>query len=217
MENKIIGFVGLDVQDTILYLSRIFYHMGKSVLMADYSESQALYYSIPLISGMDADSMLIEYRDTFFTCGPIREKEMQRFDVVMIFFGFEVCAELDCCTHIIYTTDYEKNHIEKLGNLKHQGKEYSQLVYRNAGKTWDIPEYGLPLAAGIREECRYICNDSSREKALRFQCQYNEVYGFRGISAAFRKYLKATVRAVFPEEAAQKKFQVCFKRAEMGA
>ena len=38
MENKIIGFVGLDVQDTILYLSRIFYHMGKRVLMADYSE-----------------------------------------------------------------------------------------------------------------------------------------------------------------------------------
>lgn len=215
MENKIIGFVGLDVQDTILYLSRIFYHMGKSVLMADFSESQALYYSIPLITGADAYSTIVEYRGTFFTCMPIEEKEMKAFDVVMVFFGFEIGRGAAYCSHMIYTTDKEKNHIEKLCRLKKENYEYNQLVYRNAGKRKRL-EYEPLLAAGIREECQYICNDSTKEKELRFQCQYNELYGFHGISAAFRKYLKDTVRAVFPEEAAKKEFHACFRRAEMG-
>lgn len=216
MENKIIGFVGLDVQDTILYLSRIFYHMGKRVLMADYSESQALYYSIPLIPGTDAYAGLVEYRGTYFTGGPIREKEYGKFDVIMIFFGFAARREMERCTHMIYTTDSEKNHTERLRevsseNAPGENAEYSQLVYRNAGRS--VKE---GRALSVREVCQYSCNDNSREKKLRMKCQYNEIFSFRGISAKFRHYLEETVRAVFPEEGMGKAFSESFRRAQEG-
>ena len=85
MECKIIGFMGLDVQDTILYLSRIFYQMGKRVLMADYSESQALYYCIPMIPGTNDYAETIEYRGTYFTRGLLRQENYKEYDVIMIF------------------------------------------------------------------------------------------------------------------------------------
>lgn len=215
MKSKIMGFVGVDVQDTILYLSRIFRNMGKRVLMADYSESQALYYSIPFIPGMDAYSDMIEYRNTYFTCGPLEEKQMKEFDVVLVFFGFEVCREFQFCTHVIYTTDYEKNHLERLADIRHETAEYQQLVYRNAGQSGRVSKPALKLDA-VREECQYICNDSRREKSLRVQCQYNDNFGFQGISAAFRNYLKETVAAVFPAETKDKSFRRSFYQAETG-
>lgn len=215
MNSKVIGFVGLDVQDTMLYLSRIFLHMGKRVLLADYSESQALYYSIPLVQGMNAQSMLIEYRDTFFTCVAITEKELREFDVILLFFGFMKRRELELCTHMIYTTDFERNHLEKLPELRGNKKEYIQLVYRNTGRQKQGGKQ-FPFAAEIKEDCQYYCNDSSREKRLRRQCQYNDAYGFRGISSGFRRYLYDTVKAVFPEEAMGKEFAASFRRAEMG-
>ncbi|MBQ9120207.1 MAG: hypothetical protein IJY09_09190, partial [Lachnospiraceae bacterium] len=213
---RILGIVGVDVPDTMLYLSRIFYHMGKRVLMTDYSESKALYYSIPLVPGTDVYSMRIEYRDTFFTCGAITEQELQEFDVVMIFFGFAWRKELDLCSHLIYTTDFEKNHLEKLAELKKKGTVYTQLVYRNVGKDRYLQRRKPFFSTEIREECQYYCNDSSKEKRLRRQCQYNDSYGFRGISSGFRKYLSETVRAVFPDEAGERGFAECFRRAEMG-
>lgn len=218
MGNKVIGFVGLDVQDTILYLSRIFYQMGKSVLMADYSESQALYYSIPMIPGTDSYTTHVEYRGTYFTSGPVRERDFGVFDVVMLFFGFEARREAQYCTHMIYTTDGEKNHLERLWQLRGISAEYLQLVYRNAGAAKQQSEE-LPAShcGALREACRYTCNDSLRERKLRIQCQYNEIFSFKGISGAFRRYLTDTVRAVFPEECAGKDFAECFRRAQQGA
>lgn len=217
MKSKVIGFVGMDVQDTMLYLSRIFYHMGKSVLMADYSESQALYYCIPMIPGTDAYTAQVEYRGTYFTSGPIRERDYEAFDVIMIFFGFEARREVRCCTHMIYTTDGEKNHIERLEEVKGAAADYSQLVFRNAGRRqYDSEDISRPLCGAVRETCEYTCNDSGREKRLRMQCQYNEVFSFKGISARFKKYLFETVRAVFPKEGEGRKFEECFKRAQQG-
>ena len=217
MNSKVIGFVGLDVQDTILYLSRIFRHMGKSVLMADYSESQALYYCIPMIPGTDAYAARVEYRGTYFTIGPIREKEYGDFDVIMIFFGFEARRETKYCTHMIYTTDGEKNHVERLSRVKGEEADYSQLVFRNAGRVQrGMGEAGYVPAGMVREACQYTCNDSARERRLRMQCQYNEIFSFQGISARFKRYLFDTVRAVFPGEVSGKKFEESFRKAQMG-
>ncbi len=214
LKSRVVGFVGLDVQDTVLYLSRIFYHMGKKVLMVDYSESRALYYSIPLIPGLDIYSMIEEYRGMYFTCGKIGKKELEAFDAVLIFFGFTERIELQLCSHLVYTTDYEKNHLERLMLLKQEGVVFTQLVYRNTGKhPWKTPKL---YEVRVCEESLYYCNDNRREQKLRRQCQYNDSYGFHGISAAFRKYLLDTVKAVFPEEATGKEFAESFHRAEMG-
>ncbi len=214
LKGRVLGFTGLDVQDTMLYLSRIFYHMGKKVLMMDYSESRALYYSIPVIPGLDVNTMIVEYRDTYFTCRKIAEKELEEFDVILIFFGFTERAELKLCNYLVYTTDYEKNHIERLARIKGSGAVYTQLVYRNAGKPHRKEENLFEIK--VCESSPYYCNDNEREKRLRRQCQYNDSYGFHGISGSFRKYLLDTVRAVFPKEAEGKGFEESFRRAEMG-
>ncbi len=217
MKSKVLGFVGMDVQDTMLYLSRIFYHMGKRVLMADYSESQALYYCIPMIPGTDAYTVQVEYRGTYFTSGPVREKDYEAYDVIMLFFGFEGRREVHNCTHMIYTTDDEKNHVERLWQMVGGCAGYSQIVFRNAGRRkhyGQVQEGSFPKM--VRESCAYTCNDSAKEKRLRVQCQYNEVFSFKGISAQFKKYLVDTVRAVFPGEGQGKGFEECFRRAQLG-
>ena len=220
MNNRIIGFGGLDVQDTILYLSRIFLQMGKRVLMADYSESRALYYSVPFIPGTDTCSELVEYRGTFFTCRAMNRNELAEFDVSMLFLGFSTGDKLGLCTHIIYTTDGERNHIQRLAELPEHGKGYRQLVFRNAGgrrsKGYFTDCGGKGSGMTVCEMPAYYCNDSIREKKLREQCQYQNKFGFRGLSRSYKNYLKATVQAVFPEEVLTPGFAGCFRRAEMG-
>lgn len=216
MEHKVIGFMGLDVQDTILYLSRIFHQMGKRVLMADYSESQALYYCIPMIPGTNDYTEQVEYRGTYFTRGPVCQENCEKYDVIMIFFGFVPRSEIKFCTHMIYTTDCEKNHMERLKEIEGGEADYFQLVYRNAGEKY-TDRMVRPLAGTVREACQYSCNDSTKEKKLRIQCQYNEIFSFRGISSHFKKYLWDTVRAVFPKECEEKEFAEHFRRAQEGA
>ncbi|MDE7300207.1 MAG: hypothetical protein K2N94_15525 [Lachnospiraceae bacterium] len=220
MENKIIGFVGLDVQDTILYLSRIFLQMGKRVLMADYSESRALYYSVPIIPGTDTRLETVEYRGTFFTSRHLSRTELEQFDVSMLFLGFAAGTELDLCTHIVYTTDGERNHIQRLAEIPKQEGPYRQLVFRNAAEGWgrllSADQRQREAGLAVCEEPAYYCRDSGREKRLRAQCQYQEKFRFRGLSRSYKGYLKATVRAVFPEEASGPGFADCFRRAEMG-
>ncbi len=220
MNNRIIGFVGLDVQDTILYLSRIFFQMGKRVLMADYSESRALYYSVPVIPGTDTCSELVEYRGTFFTTRAMGRNELAEYDVSLLFLGFSAGDRLGLCTHIIYTTDGERNHIQRLAALSEHGKGYRQFVFRNAGGRRGrgrLADFGMKESGmAVCEESAYYCNDSIREKRLREQCQYQNRFCFRGLSRSYKDYLKATVRAVFPEEALAPGFAGCFRRAEMG-
>ena len=221
LKNKTIGFVGLDVQDTILYLSRIFRQMGKTVLMADYSKSQALSYSVPAVPGVDTNSGMVDYRGTFFTSGSLMPDDFAKFDVSMIFFGFEDRDEIKFCTHIIFTTDGERNHVKKLCEMENRQEVYKQLVFRNAGnaralRAMFVEGWGQ-VGTMVCEEQEYYCNDNGREKKLRACCQYQEIFDFRGISQNYRSYLKDTVRAVFPEEAVGKKFEACFRQAEMGA
>lgn len=215
MKGKVVGFVGVDVQDTILYLSRIFLQMGKRVLMADYSESQALFYSIPFLEGINVYTGYAEYRSTFFTCKPLSENDLLEFDVIMIFFGFCLRTEIKDCSHIIYTTDGEKNHMDKIASYRKKGSEYTQLVYRNVKNSIGMMSLETSFLA-VKESCRYYRNDNKKEKKLREQCQYNDIFDFRGISSNYRNYLQKTVQAVFPEEGAGNSFALQFKKAEMG-
>ena len=61
MGDKLIGFLGCDKYEIILYLSRILYHLGKKVLLVDYAESEALYQSIPVPDTLKDENNYIHY------------------------------------------------------------------------------------------------------------------------------------------------------------
>lgn len=212
---RIVGFVGVDVQDTILYLSRILLHMGKKVLMVDHSISEALLSSIPLIPEYDVYHGKAEYRGTFFTCDKVSEKDLDEYDVILLFLGFEISNDLELCTHVIYTTDDEKNHMDKLMKTGMKSGDYRQLVLRNVSLKNKYRTEAATVGT-VREECCYVRNDNRTEKKLRADCQYRNSFSFRGISAGYKKYLRDTIEALYPFETAKKEFIKIYKKAEAG-
>ena len=121
MENKILGFFGVDKYDIILYLSRILYTLNKKILLLDCSENRALTYSIPMPNQIlceERDCYIVNYRgidcaSNSFISQELMEKYKQEYDVILMDFGFQENHELvENCTHIVLVLD------QKLHNLK---------------------------------------------------------------------------------------------------
>lgn len=125
MESRILGFIGSDKYDIILYLSQIFRTLEYKILIVDCSENRALSYCIPEPK-IDKNAVLYvhesvqEERDesyyiTHQGCEFIRnlsyEQIMEKrneYDCIMIDFGFHQEERmLDACSQVILCVDQQ--------------------------------------------------------------------------------------------------------------
>ncbi len=217
METKVIGFCGCDSHDIILYLSRILVHMGKKVLMIDYSESKALSSCIPKISGIDSINDFVEYRKTDFTEMEVNYFEQKKYDVVLISFGFKDNFDALNCDKVIYVTNKHKHNILRLMALNTPKEAEKILLYRDKIAGGVSSKHNISLLSDqVQESKRYVLKFSKRDIKSMFQVEYNPIFKFEWISSAMEDFLFEAVSWIYPDMEDSKLYKAALRKAERG-
>ncbi|HKL80685.1 MAG TPA: hypothetical protein VJ888_09665 [Mobilitalea sp.] len=211
---RVIGFLGVDKYDFILYLSRILYAMGKKILLVDYSENYALSCCIPHPEALRKD--ILEYRGIYYMNGAgsgenyslindTIEIHNQQYDYILVDYGFDFNSiGLNNCDAIICVTDQQLHNLRQfsLNNREDNIKGIlTALIIRDVGdcKTkyrYLIDEMGLDQIAVTQT---FITYQDDLDVRYRLNCQYDGVVRLHRLSKYMKAVLKGIVELIVPE------------------
>ncbi len=122
---NVIGFLGIETYDIILYLSKMLYHLNKKVLIIDDSDTEALTYCISIPATMNPKINRINFCNIDFIKEKSVSEYLKDYDYIFIDFGFKTNhKEIQNCSYIYLVTDKQQHNLARIQNLK-----YSQDVY----------------------------------------------------------------------------------------
>lgn len=219
MANNIVAYVGCESFDIILYISRILQKLGHKVLVVEHSETKALMYSIPQISGVDTERSCITYRRVDFTSKEIDLDVAEAYDDILIDCGFS-CPKMDLSllTKIVYVTDMFEYNMNHIGRLDYYDgcRAVTALLIRNAANTKITTKYIITkinknvLAGMVSVLYR---DDADYENSL--LCHYNQVFGFAHISWTMKNYLLEEAK-ILCADSTDKQIKTAYLKARKG-
>lgn len=221
---KVIGFMGIDKHDLMLFLAKLLAKSGKKILLVDNSETQALHCSISYPKGLDPHKEAVEYGSFEFLCrvslGSLDYST--EYDFVLIDFGF--CTnhpDVAQCDVIEFVADMKRHNLLRLRNpsftslLAGSGDGDSPTVYLIFRDWVDCKikkTYLAEIMKGfcVPEENQYLFYLDVDDYTLQLLSQYDTIYQFRRVSVAVKTYLIDTLVKVFDftREDAQKTFKI---------
>lgn len=218
MENRMIGFIGIDKHEIILYLSRILYHLGKKVLLVDYSENQALYYSIPIPMTLQNQKECIHYRGTDFIQGEnFTMERIPYYDVILLDLGFQgKKSKIILCSKVFYVTDLQFHNVRKIREVNAIHKSDKYFIIKDVIPCKITPDYILEQIGEIVESSHlYILYQDEIDLKCKVQCQYDLKYDLRKLSGPMKNFLKETTAQLIGK-IDQKEYKIAFRKAERG-
>ncbi len=219
MKNNVIGFVGIDNFDNILYLSRILLKLGKKVLMIDHSESNSLMYSIPKPSDSCSNKEIITYRRVDFTCMPLCKEMLEEYEDILINFGCNKSQEdMFQCSRIIFTTDLFVHHQERVTDLiRYLSDEiHKELLIKDVIEVKITPDHVLDRMEHLipKEEVSILYRDElDYENSLLIH--NNGIVRFYRLSRQRRNYLISEIKRFHPN-LNQKQINHAYRQAKRG-
>lgn len=124
--NKIIGCVGIENYDVIIYLSKVLSSQNLRVLVVDYSNHDDLAVCIPSIPGIDVDTDFIECFSFLYTRQKFGCINQEDYDVIFVYYGFNI--NVDVCDSYILVTDMQIHNVNALKELVSEDKVLQLLV-----------------------------------------------------------------------------------------
>ncbi len=129
---KIIGWIGIDKYDLIMYFSMLLSGTNKKVLLIDQSENEALSYCIPVPGALNPKGSKVSYKNIDFINGKNVVDFMDDYDYILIDFGFKTThRDVYKCNKIFLVTDRQQHNIDRITNLKAETEEVF-LIYRDS-------------------------------------------------------------------------------------
>lgn len=226
---SVVGFIGIDKFEYIMYLSRVIYHLGKKILMVDCSDTGALTASVPFPK--EVKNSVIEYRGIMFLDGRNTENKdpygrkvanlqnlMKDYECILIDYGYNTDMDgLKTCDRIVCVTDQQLHNIRRvsgIGNLKEVRKCLIIKDYVNCNVTpkYIVSELKIDnLAAGQT----YIVYQDETDAKCRINCQYDGVFRFHKLSIQAKNVVKGLLKDLLPE-VTKKELDKAYKKAEKG-
>lgn len=221
---KVIGFVGVDKHDVMLYLARLLSKSGRKVLLVDNSETQALHCSISYPRGLDPHKEAVEYGSfEFLSRVSLGNFDYSTdYDFVLVDFGF--CTnhpDVVQCEVIELVTDLKKHNLLRLLSPSFTSlivgsgdgdRPVIYLIFRDWVDCKLNKAYLGELMKGfqVSEEFQYQFYLDANDYTLQLLSQYDTIYQFRRVSAVIKDYLIDTLVKVFDftREEAQKAYKV---------
>lgn len=212
---NILGFLGIEAYDLILYLTKLLYHLEKKVLLIDYSESGALACCIPVPDGLNPKITRISCTLMDFIKERKRLEYEDDYDYILIDFGFQTNhKELDNCSVLYLVTDRQQHNLIRLQNLKYS-REIHVIIkdivnVRFTGYLLDcLKDKGLNIVNGYP----LYKDDTDKENMLGLQ--YSDKIKLKMLSGQFRhviNQLMTETLCIDRAEAAE-----AYKKAKRGA
>lgn len=217
MANNVIAFVGIESFDNIQYMARILSNLGKKVLVIDYSETEALTWSVPRISFIDINKDIVNYRNIDYTNQNITDSMLNVYDDVLIAFGFNIIEEaILSCNIICYVTDLYINNIKKINRINNFKIKSKYLFIRNVLEVKINPELvASQIKKNIPKENTLILPFRERDQFSGLINQYNQTVCFTNISKAYEKLLYKQIHELYPG-ITKYKLKVAYRKARKG-
>jgi hypothetical protein len=218
MVSKVIAFIGCDKYELILYLARILYHLGKKVLLVDYSENEALYQCIPVPLTLQEGNNYIDYRGIEFAKGQnVIAHDFSDYDVVLMDLGFYIDVKLlAACNKICYVTDMQLHHIKHIKKIEDKCDKQKCLVIKDAFPCKITPEYIMnQVGQGIEKKSVYLFYQDPFDYKYKINSQYNDKFIFPKLSKEVQSFLKDMIMQL-DETLSDKQYSLAYKKAERG-
>jgi len=210
----IIGFLGIEAYDIILYLSKLLSGLDKKILLMDNSESGALTCCIPIPATLNPKFTPISCGDMDF----VRERKVaeykEKYEYILMDFGFRINHEdLNTCSYLFLICDRQQHNIERLRNLKEETEVY--VILRDI-VNFKVKDYILNnLAEKIHIKDCYCLYRDEIDKEYMLGLQYGNQIALKKLSAQFNYVLNQIFTKVlhFERVAVVK----AYKKAKRGA
>jgi len=236
MGSKIIGFVGAEKYDILLYLSRILSRLKQKILLVDYSENRALTYCIPstireicgeYIKKQKAEVMeeKISYLDVDFMMEP-RYRDLllvkEEYDLILVDFGYQVHSQLlSECSQIFLCVDQQLHNICQLKPLKRvmeHIEERSYLLFRQVYDCKISTEYLMEeLELELPKDKIFEYYQETNDMKYCIDSQYNYSFQFTRLSKGLKCCILFILRQIVPSlsEQQRKNAYRCARRGNL--
>ncbi|MGB8455261.1 MAG: hypothetical protein WCD89_23385 [Anaerocolumna sp.] len=190
---NVIGFLGIETYDLILYISKLLINLNQEVLIIDNSETEALTCCIPIPESLNPKISKINYRHIDFVKERTSNEYMDDYDFIFVDFGFKTSnKDIKNCSFIYLVTDKQQHNILRIQNLKLTQEVY--LIIKDIIKS----ENAAYLADNLKENKinvkQYYClyyDDADKENMI--SLQYNNDIKFKNQSGQLKELLNQLI------------------------
>lgn len=214
--NKIIGFIGIDAYDILLYLARICCNHNEKVLLVDNSLSKSLMLCIPNLEELEPSIDYIDYLGVDFTTIAAKSINSCKYDKVFIFYGLHnMNIDYSICNHFILVSDAQLHTLLSIKELELDSSKVMHIIMK------DIYEVIIPdnkvlktlnLSGEIKIYTHYLDGWDLKYRGI---CQEQNLTSFQKISRYLKEYLYEISKLLYPEQS-MKDLNNVIKKASKG-
>lgn len=225
----LIGFLGIEKYEIILYLSRILKQLNKRVLVLDCSENGALDAGVcyfreqPAVYGKIQDYRGIDYvnytlqdyigTEEYY----VFEEKRKEYDFILIDFGFlRIHPLMAACHRYFFVSDQQRHNILRIKEAVKRCNVPFIVVLRDILAC----KVSLNYFTDFIEENKYaeeiqILYRNETDTREQIQCQYGQAVNFQKLSKDTKEFLKNIVKKLLPN-CTKEEIIKALKRAERG-
>ncbi len=240
MKSFVVGFIGSEKYDIILYLSRILYHLGSRVLVIDLNENEAVSSCIPYTGKNRIGGELgnkdfledgyIDYRGVHYFQEKIVSTDdakkiegyiayaKQYYDVILMDMGFLYAKGLEkACNKLFFTTDQQKHNLERIAKIDKPVQAENYMILKDICSTKITSKViRQEFHLDIEENKIFRIYQDEEDMRNKIHCQYNAAISFPKISGAFTEALLEITAILYPEST-RKEISQAYAKAKKGA
>lgn len=215
MKNKcdVIGFLGIEKYDIIIYLSMILVGRGSKVLLIDSSKEESLKYCISIPEALNPKVDIINYRGLDFIMGRSYREFEEEYDYILIDYGFErKTKEIIDMDKLVFVTDKQLHNVKRLTKVLNTE---ATLVVRDTKEKKIIAEIAeIFVHSNISIKKLYSLGFDEVDKSIMFNLQYNNKICIKKLSYSTKNFLEIFSRDILNIE--EKEYIKAYRKVRGG-
>lgn len=199
MNNKYVGFFGVDKYDVILYIASLISCADKKILLVDYSENKALSYSVQKPMNLDTEIYSTRIKNVDFLSADHINAALN-YDYVFIDFGFNYeHVDVDKCQCYISITDQQIHNIESLKKLN--PFDIGKAVIILSGVNYKIDSNFVAQQLNLKNNDKmFFVYDDNVNTIHKLDCLYTNKISFKRCSKDFKAMIFGIVDLILSED-----------------
>ena len=191
---KVVGFVGYECEDIVLYLAKMLSELGKKVAIIDRTEQEMLLEVLGMYGEKGNSTREGDFSGIWITDQGVNYEE---YDAVLLLFGYRLIhPKLYECGVLIMVTDGVPAHASLLRKIGHwDRKQY--LVIRNLVPMKHTEQYLAMLADNEKDYCEIPYDE--RDVRMRYGLGSFEDCSIKRLSSGMKLSLIALVKFLTSE------------------
>ena len=188
---SIIGFVGYESEDIVLYIAKILYTLEQKVAIVDRTEQEMLLEFLEV--GAEREG---EYEGIWITSQGV---EKERYDVVFFLFGYRLIhPKLYECESLVMVTDGVPAHASLLRKIG-QWERIQCLIMRNLVAMKHGEEYLMMLSGQTKEQACFYLPYEEQDICIRYCLGSNTSISIRKLSKEMKQLIVSVFLWICPE------------------